>query len=448
MRKLALVVLLAGCGDDGVRHTPDASPRDGATDSPVADAAPNPVTLAAVYNGTPVAGVKVYFQNADSSLVLATTTDATGTASAVMQPGGYVTAVNPYALGGTDQLDTFAGVKPGDHLVLKAATGSDVGITMNVTAPSDGLLNYNVYSPCNNGGTPITPPAVKGALGVNEQGQITLFNCGAATDFLVIADDGATSFDYLYAPNIAVTDQGTADLTASTYTATTLQTLTYTNLPSAQSLSIEEDVLDPMGLIYTIGNETPAGDPTTTLHVPDFAGSKELLQTRFDQQAVSFQVLFDWGQLGAAFTTDVASRALHDFTARPALDPATHTATIAEAATGGAADFSVVAVSATRAQRSWSWSVIAPYSASGVTLPTLPTDVFDFNIAAADSFGVDSWANGKVPGGYDAVRALALASTSPTDLALGGSGAASFVVLQPPPTLAHERVLRHRTRER
>ena len=449
MRKLSLVLFLVACGDDGVRHTPDAARVDGAPDSPV-DAATLPVTLTATYNGQPVAGVHVYFQNADSSVVLATTTDASGTASAVMYAGGYVTAINPYGAQGQDDLETFAGVKPGDHLLLRRALVPDTAITVNVSAPDEGVPGYSVYSPCNNAGATLAPPAVLLATAVPVSGQISLSNCGSATDFLVVASDG-TPTDYLYAANVAVADQGSADLTAGTYAPLTTRTLTYTNLPSAQSLSIENDVLDPLGLIYIAGTETPVDQPNATVAIPEFPGESDLLQTTFNNQTYSQQVLFDWGHLGAAFSTDVGARALQNFTGSPTFDAATHAGSIPlDTAAGGAADFSLffMTVSRTSAQRTWSWTIAAPYAAT-VTLPTLPTDVFDYNVGSADSAGVNGWVNGKVPGGYDAVRALLLATSGPEGLAIGSAGAATFVHSQQPtfvrPT-SLPRVLRHRTR--
>lgn len=117
MHRLSLlVVLVAACSDDGVRHTPDATLHDapaltdGAPDAPLL-----PVTIAVVNGDAAVAGVHVYFLNADSSVVLATTTDATGTASAVMAAGGSVTVVDPFATGQVSNhtIETFMAVTPG-----------------------------------------------------------------------------------------------------------------------------------------------------------------------------------------------------------------------------------------------------------------------------------------------------------------------------------------------
>ena len=456
MRKLSLVLFLVACGDDGVRHTPDAAPHpgDGAADSP-ADAAVSPVTLAAIRDGQPVMGVHVYFQKADGTVVLATTTDATGTASAVMDAGGYVTAVDPYGAQDTDELDTFAAVKPGDHLVL---TRSFLSTTMQVTvqAPDDtAMANFVAYSPYNVSGTPLYLPP-QSLLATPVSAKVTLTNSGSASDFLVLASNGSAS-EFIYAPAQPVADQGTVDLTASTYAPGISRTITYTNVPALRSMQQQADLVGPSGPIFEFLDETPSDtiNPTITYNVAPLAGAIDVLQTYFNFHTYSTQMTVDWGQLGSAATIDVGSRARNEFTAPPALDPVTHQASSTVDTTAGLTpDFSLFMVSASRpaVPRSWQWFVTAPY-ATTITLPTLPTtDGFDFNVGSGDTFSLDSWVNGKVPGGYDAVRALVLSAqpylnnngAKPQDLVLGGSGTASFVESES--ALTRRQFLRHRTR--
>ena len=218
---------------------------------------------------------------------------------------------------------------------------------------------------------------------------------------------------------------------------------TFNNVPALTSLSVEDDLVNPQGRIYPALNETPSDtiNPTLTMTEPVFTGAGSLLQTiysgagGFDQQ-----MLLDWGPWASTFTTDVGARALYNFSSAPSFDPATHTASIGEDTTAGnAPDFTAVFLSAFRGTRSWTWSVIAPHAAS-VTLPTLPTDVFDFNIASGDSPAVNGWATGQVPGGYDAVRAVLFSTTGPQDLALGSSGSATLVTTPPPATARTPRV--------
>jgi len=451
MRKLVLLLMVAACGDDGVRHTPDAAPHgDGPVtpDGPV-DAAGTPVTITTVRTGgVPVMGVHVYFQNADGTVVLATTTDATGTASAVMAAGGSVTAIDPYTpppFGGTfDSLFTFVGVKPGDHLQLTQPP-VQTAIQVTVGAPDvTGGVSYTAYSTCNKDGQQLTappPPPTRhpAVVAAPESATMSLFSCGATADFLIVAyDDAGQASNMIYAPNIAVSDGGTVDLTASTYTAGMTRDYTFNNVPALRSLSVEDDLVSPMGRIYPALNETPSDtiNPTMTMTEPVFTGAGSLIQTSYSGAGgLDQQMLVDWGPWASTFTTDVGARALYDFNAPATFDPATHTASIGEDTTAGnAPDFTAVFLSAFRGSRSWAWNVIAPHAAS-VTLPALPTDVFDFNIVAGDSPSVNGWATGKVPGGYDAVRGILFSTTGPQDLALGSTtGSATLVSTTQGPT--------------
>ena len=72
--------------------------------------------------------------------------------------------------------------------------------------------------------------------------------------------------------------------------------------------------------------------------------------------------------------------------------------------------------------RIWQWRLGGPYTAGALKFPRLPTDLFDWAPAATDEIAIEELMNARVaPGGYDAVRARALAVRED-----GGSG--SFVL--------------------
>src|SRR5688572_23960688 len=97
---IACLFLIACSDDDKVRKLPDAPPPP---DTPDVDAATSgPVSLTILEGVMPRVGIRVVFQNADSSLVSDTTTGTDGKATAIMEPGGYVTA-----------FDAFPGGSPG-----------------------------------------------------------------------------------------------------------------------------------------------------------------------------------------------------------------------------------------------------------------------------------------------------------------------------------------------
>src|SRR3569833_2748341 len=149
MRRLPLLLLvLAACGDDSARRISDAPA--GPHDSPPLIDTPAqalPVLVSVTFpDGTPVPDVKVYFQNADSSVVGEAPLAANGSARQVMNPGGYATAVVPNVLiagfGGVASMQytvaTWAGVKPGDHLILTPPAGGG-SIQPTITIPLDAL---------------------------------------------------------------------------------------------------------------------------------------------------------------------------------------------------------------------------------------------------------------------------------------------------------------------
>jgi hypothetical protein len=432
MHRLSLLVLLvAACGDDGVRHTPDAAPHDsalhdGSPDAP-GDAPFAPVTLTASVDGTGVAGVQVYFQNADSTVVLATTTDATGTASAVMQAGGYVTAVKPYtppAFGGTpsDEIDTFSGVKPGDHLVLNLPITS-TAITVTVTADADpAATSLTVFTPCG------AQQLAQAGSGVAPTATFSLTNCGTATDFLVVSyDQNSQPLDMFAALAKPIADGATIDLTGTAYAAVPTRTFTYTDPPAnVESFSFDDNERDAQGAVF--GFSGFAGSGGATYPVPTFTNAVSAVIATFFPGGPNEEVLADWGPFAPTYTTDVLARELPLFLGNPAFDPATHTLSFGEEAEGAPPDFVFTSVSAFRqsANHAWIWRIAAAHT-TAVAYPVLPVDMFDYNITAGDSPSWQQLYTGKVPGGYDAVRAYLLTGGSfdPRGVIAGATGTAT-----------------------
>lgn len=134
MRALAgVVVALAACGDS-LQPAPDAGPPD---------AADGVVRVRVL--GPDNTGLRVFFQNADSSLVLATRTGSDGTANAFMAAGGFVTVEQ---LG---DLWTWGGVAPGDELVLPGLPPPDPPpervALLSVPVDPD-ATSYWLHTPC------------------------------------------------------------------------------------------------------------------------------------------------------------------------------------------------------------------------------------------------------------------------------------------------------------
>lgn len=430
MRKLSiLLVLVAACGDDGVRHTPDATLHDAPA---VTDGAPDapllPVSIAVVNGDAAVSGVHVYFLNADSTVVLATTTDATGTASAVMVAGGSVTAVDPFATGQVSNhtIETFMAVTPGDHLLLTQPDQA-MATTITVIAPIDSaasVASYEVQTPCG------TSNLVDPGSGASPSAQFDLNDCGSSTDFYIITrDQNAQIIDYIFKSGVAVSAGATIDLTAETYAAGATRTVTITGIPAQQEIGFSDSLVGPHGLFLTQSGSTTDGSPqpVSTVGIGRHVVSSQLYASP------ATHVFADWGPYSTTYSLDIPARELPQLTAFPAIDNASQSVALAEDAGGVTPDVLLTSVGAFRSldETSWLWRVAAPH-ATTVVLPHLPTDVYDFNFKANDETFSNGAIIGKVPGGYDAIRPYLLSANLQgiSDLTTGAAGSVTLEVLQ------------------
>jgi hypothetical protein len=428
-RVLGLTACFVACGDDGNRHIVDAPLQ---TDGPAIDTpAQLPVTLTITLNAMPNAGVHVYFQNADSSVVAMAVTDVTGTASAVLAAGGYVTAVNPFTLppffGGQDELDTFAGVKPGDHLVLHQATTTQTQFTATVPFDPNNAATYHLEGTCGVNAI-LTVPATGG----NPTGTAFSNTCATADLMVVTETINGDPIDYFFKEVTGLDiSNAVVDLTQGGYTAATTRAFTFNNIPlGVAQLTVSDTSVSGHGDVYTtqFGGVTyaNAGMPQD-FKAPTFTDATHVVQSDVVAQTLGHQHFIDWGPY-APYTIDVSSRLLTSISQAPTFDPASHTIAWTELASGVTPDFALSSLFANRTTpaRSWRWTIAAPRSATSITLPVLPTDIFDFNIAAGDNVLVASLVTAKVPGGYDAVRANVLTANGPTELVHDATGAITY----------------------
>jgi hypothetical protein len=431
---LSLMLVSLGCGGDPVRHVADAAVNPDSRVVPDAspDAGPQPVTLTITNNGSPMAGITVHFQNADSSVVSSTTTDASGVASAVMVAGGYVTALDPFVLPFTaglvtPVLDTFAGVKPGDHLVLKRTNST--GITINVIAPADvnpAASNYWLATSCS-----LTPfgdvlsPPINGSSST-ATGAVSLYNCNGTADVLLVTTDiNGVPVRYIYKPATTVTNSMTLDLTPDAYVSTTQRDYTWNNVVEAEGpINFNDFLLTSSGPVYGYTGRTSGNPALATVNMPAFAGALDLVHTSQQPSLISLRDLYQWDAYAATYTTDFGAHVMPDFTAPPSLDPATHVVSWTESTTALQPDlvFASVFVSRASDNHTWRWRITAPHTNASFQFPALPTTGYDFNMVTGDSVSYDQLDLAKVPGGYDSVRAGLLSSNGPTDFVAGASG--------------------------
>lgn len=425
------LVLVACGGDDGGHgRLPDGppGPTDAAVDAPVdvPDQPPPPIALTVTRNGAPVAGVHTYFLNADSSVAATLDTDASGTVTAVMAAGGSVTAIDPFpnvvaasrgtaaaVIVGNNDLRTFMGVKPGDHLVLTQNDAPGTTITFTLNAPAFGQrtdTTYEVFTSCGSGSLSAGGGG-SGSGGPAPGGPMTLTNCNGAADILIMASEpqseGPPVLGALYHPGVQLTQDAIVDLTGDTYQPVTDVSFSYTNLPSsAGSLSVSHTLATTRGAFDPFQGNTgvSSGAASVDIAEPTIAGVTSLVDTEVFLRG--HHHVIDKAAVTATYSLDATGLLLRDLFNEPFYNPATKRLSWIEDTAGAAPDLTVTCINVSSGARQWSWAIAAPYTPTDeLIFPTLPTDVANWAPSPSDFVNVQGLMNAKVPGGYDAVRA-------------------------------------------
>jgi hypothetical protein len=415
-------LLVAGCGsDDKHGGLPDAPPLTPDAPAPVV----GPVTLTVTHNGSAIPGVHAYFLNADSSVIAVRDTDASGVATADMTAGGSVTAIDPFAplpaatvTVGDNDLRTFMGVKPGDHLVLTQNDARPVPITFTLNAKAfmttDITANaYDVRTSC---GAASIPSGGSGGSGSPDPGgEITLSDCHDKADILIIAKnqgEGTQVLGALYHAGVGLTPDGIVNLDDA-YAPIADVTFQYMHVPVDFSFAVEHALGTARGAFADLsffGSSGPdeTGAVTFSLQEPTITDATSIVDTSLSRNG-SHHVIERAAT--AAYTLDMAGVLLPDLHNQPFYKPAAQKMEWVEEATGARPDLTMTSIEVSRTDgsqnvRHWHWAVAAPYNpAAELTFPTLPTDVADWTPSASDQINVNTLLNAQVPGGYDAVRA-------------------------------------------
>lgn len=432
-RSVWLVVVGAlftvNCGEGGDRRITDA-PVHGVDDAPTdAPPAPAPVTVTVTDNSGPRVDLPAYFQNRDSSVVSSTLTDGSGTASAVMAAGGYVTVVLPYlppAFGGTTlqyQLYTWAGVKPGDHLVIDNRYPHGLPSNVTFTLPIDSqhiFSNYYIASTCGYGSSNGAAGSAQSTIVVTA----SFSNCANDTADLVVyaTDSSGTLVSSFSVIAQAIVDQSAVDYTAKAYGAPLPRDLELDNNdPPSSAITATDHLATPRGEVYSNGVTLAlAATATGQQLLPALpTGASETLQFR-QSVGLTERTFYEFGTTGA-YVRDWATVRIPDFdtAVTPDLDTGTHAVTWANAAaTGITPDFSLAAVRSGRALTvtsylSYTWFIAGPATTPTLIFPELPADVQDFNVKATDNHSFVGLAQASAPGGYDTFRAKVFQAADP-----------------------------------
>jgi hypothetical protein len=417
--RLAIVALAACSGSHRPfpMESPDAMPDT--LPSPTADAPPGSVTLSVTEHGLPAAGIAVYFQGADSSIVAAMTTDAHGTANAVLLDGSFVTVIAP-GPNNSSRLSTFAAVRAGDALHFELEPGDPAGgaIVDVVVATTAGATGYDVHTPCG-----------RNTLGSSGIGSLVL-SCANTADFLVVAlDVDGQPMSGLFAEAVPL---AAPVMVTGSYASFDTTSFTYTDVPgSITFVRTYRALATPRGRVFDDSTSSPAnGQTSNTLAMPPAPGTIAI--TLSDGQPsgalLDEQVVYDWGAPSPSYTLDFASAMLPGLATPPAYAVATRTITWTESGGATPSDLVRARIDVARASKAWSWSLVAPRAGATATFPQL----LDYNPTDADAVTVEELANAHVPGGYNAFRAHGFANF--VDAVAGSSGrivVASYVLPGP-----------------
>lgn len=193
--QLGALLIVAACGDGAT--LPDAGL---GSDGP-------PRGLVKVHVDGPIGeSLRVWFQSASSSTVLATKTDAAGNASAWMEADGFVSIYG--APPSFNILYTWTGVQPGDELTLDLSTegfGDAVPLADVRIDPMEGASSYYISSYCE--------ASVEVSLAIDEPFAPFFKPCTSTSDLLVVAGTAfGIPLGYRFRANANISSGGTIDL--------------------------------------------------------------------------------------------------------------------------------------------------------------------------------------------------------------------------------------------
>jgi hypothetical protein len=426
---LLLGLSLIACGDSSNKHTfNDAMPaHDGAV---LPDAAPDAppakgvvkITVYDMYSNL-ASGVAVAFLNADSTVVLETTTDANGVAMATMAPGGSVTSLRPED--STQQhLYTFEGVQPGDQLQLGGPRGPGNGTTATVVLGIvPGASSYVVATPCGRQ-TVSSVTIIPGSISTT----FSFVDCTATGVFVEAFDGTGASLGAFLKPAQVLT--GTIDLTAETYKPRKTLALTASNIPGVvNNLNVQLSLITGSFDLFDYGTSLPAGASTSTgtATIPD-EGAPALVSFVDVGRQNGHQQIVRSEAAPAAWALDVGANLIPWLLSTAVFDGESHSVVWTEIGAGTATGTTAY-VYVNTPTASYDWNVVAPYTPGKLVLPKLPTSLAMFNVVPTYGTNVQNLGIAKLPpGGWDVVRPVAF-DRDPAQLLLGsGAGVTPGVV--------------------
>lgn len=339
---------------------------------------------------TPQAGVRVIFQNPDSSLLSDIVTDANGAAEISMVAGN-VTVIRTYPIptNGIDRrptdVYTYVGVVAGDLLEVGDAQSNGTAGAIVVKVPEGANGTVKVSTPCGSGQG--TAPNIA----------ITVTDCPSMMDFYVVDGDNSSFYKKAaYAPNV--------DLATEVLSGNLAATLAATNVPTGAQVNIEERVVAGMFSMFSSGSKRVDQTPAQ-VNLPNVMGVEQLVLAQV-QTAEGRQMVASRSSYSASPVIFDTAANLIPFVSAVEYKPAGITWT----ETGsGTADAVMIRLNVTRGgvqspENEYVRTVIAPHAGPTLVVPTLPDALYNLGMMdqIAGTHGLV-----KATAGYDKLRAKA-----------------------------------------
>jgi len=373
---------------------------DGGGDTPPPPPPTTKVAVSVQDGATPQANVQVLFQAADGSVVTGTT-DASGAASADMPSGGNVTVIRTYpvatppAVQKYPEVLTYVGVKPGDQLhVGHPVDDTSDASAINVKVPATAQGTVKVVTPCGSGEG--TAPNVA----------ISVIGCPSQLA-LYVSDGGQSSFMAHAAYSTSV-DVSTSSLVGSLTTS-----LSATNVTAdVSSVNVEARLVDGTFTLFSSGDKRVDGQPAS-VNMPNIQNAEELVVATIASNAGGTQMVATRQPYAVTPTTvDASANLIASIDQQPDITPTS--ISWVEGGTGGA-DFVLATIQVTRggtplpSNAQYTRTIIAPHAASSLAIPLVGDAAWD---PTTDDQLAATVGLVKATGGYDAMRAHALAVTN------------------------------------
>ncbi len=365
---VSLGVVSACGGNDGSRA--DAAAFDASPDAPLDAPAAGPVTYACSTGGAHCPVTDVVFQDAAGAIIAIETIGGDRlSATAIMAPGGYVTAIEPNML----TASTFTDVQPGDVLYVHLGPGPFRPVS--VTAPTTpSLSNYSLGHNCHDGIGGASVDVGPGASTVSLTDEY--LDCDRA-DLVIWATDspaGGGTNRALVAVDVPLSP--TLTLTG-TYRAPIDTTLTITGLSPAVDAWAGIDLAGPHGVLTGDGATIATTSATAQLTLPTLAPSPGLIADAIvlitDSATQGQGSVRRWSPHTGSATVDASHR--HRRIATSSYDAPTRTYRWTDVGPGAAPDFFAAAIGwplGGPTDPAIVWRFTAPAGSHAVTLPPLP----------------------------------------------------------------------------